>query len=107
MFIHQKTYRGLKVSHNILDIDIEISTDPDNFWDLFVTVTSLVKVLFLHAHAALFQGRNSDCMSFRALMLMWMILMVLLMLTLLMLMALLMLLLLAIVFHRIVSVSVS
>eukprot|EP00603_Paraphysomonas_imperforata_P011776 CAMPEP_0114455830 /NCGR_PEP_ID=MMETSP0104-20121206/3309_1 /TAXON_ID=37642 ORGANISM="Paraphysomonas imperforata, Strain PA2" /NCGR_SAMPLE_ID=MMETSP0104 /ASSEMBLY_ACC=CAM_ASM_000202 /LENGTH=462 /DNA_ID=CAMNT_0001628277 /DNA_START=52 /DNA_END=1437 /DNA_ORIENTATION=- len=39
-----KTYRGLKISHNVLDIDIQTTTDPDNYWDLFVTATSLVTV---------------------------------------------------------------
>lgn len=39
-----KTYRGLKISHNVLNIDIQTTPDPDNFWDLFVTATSLVTV---------------------------------------------------------------
>jgi hypothetical protein len=40
----QKTYRGIKVRHEVLDVAIEQSAEEDGFWDLFVTVSSLVKV---------------------------------------------------------------
>lgn len=45
----QKTYRGIRVQHEVLDITVEPSIEEGSFWDLFVSVSSLVTVSDNHA----------------------------------------------------------
>ena len=47
-------YKGIKVCHEVLDIVIEEKEEEDCFWDLFVTVSCLVKVFILSFAYAFF-----------------------------------------------------